>query len=129
MFAGRYEELNKLDRVLFQTKNGNPHHFIIEGERGIGKSSLLLYLDTVASGAITGLSGSVFNFLTVNIELEPDTSYSGIISNIGRKLRRELANHNRTRELIKTGWDFLKKWEAFGVKYNSEENAVGPHEL
>jgi hypothetical protein len=129
MFAGRYEELKKLDRVLYQTKNGNPHHFIIEGERGIGKSSLLLYLDTVASGAITGLSGSVFNFLTVNIELEPDTTYSGIISNIGRKLRRELANHDRTRELIKTGWDFLKKWEAFGVKYNPEENTVPPQQL
>jgi Cdc6-like AAA superfamily ATPase len=51
MFSGRYEELEGTEHALFQTKNGNPHHFLIEGERGIGKSSLLFSLQMVAKWA------------------------------------------------------------------------------
>lgn len=41
MFVGRLEEINAIERCLFQAKNGNPQHFLVQGERGIGKSSLL----------------------------------------------------------------------------------------
>src|SRR5713101_3502575 len=72
MFSGRYEELEGTEHALFQTKNGNPHHFLIEGERGIGKSSLLFSLQMVASGLVDPLEGSKFNFLTLSLELEPE---------------------------------------------------------
>ena len=58
MFRGRYKELISLEKSIFQTKNGNPHHFIIEGERGIGKSSLMLYLEFVAKGGTEFISDS-----------------------------------------------------------------------
>jgi len=54
-FAGRYAELQCLEKVLHQTKNGNPEHFLITGERGIGKSSLLFYMQSIADGTISTL--------------------------------------------------------------------------
>ena len=35
MFTGRLEETKALERMLFHTKNGNPHYFLLHGERGI----------------------------------------------------------------------------------------------
>ena len=43
MFIGRIKEVERLESQLFQTKAGQPTNFLITGERGIGKSSLLLY--------------------------------------------------------------------------------------
>jgi hypothetical protein len=40
MFAGRLPEINSIEQALFQAKNGNPQHFLLQGERGIGKLSL-----------------------------------------------------------------------------------------
>ena len=67
MFAGRLNEIKAMERGLFQTKNGNPQHFLLEGERGIGKTSLMLYLDWVARGDIPA-NGEKFKFLVVSIE-------------------------------------------------------------
>jgi hypothetical protein len=33
LFQGRRNEMLFIERSLFQTKNGNPQHFLIEGER------------------------------------------------------------------------------------------------
>jgi len=52
MFVGRLEEIDAIEQSLFQAKNGNPQHFLIEGERGIGKSSLLLLISGYAEGVV-----------------------------------------------------------------------------
>ena len=79
MFAGRADELKNLERSLFQTINGNPEHFLIHGERGIGKSSLLLVVNCLAQGAIKSVEGNTYNFLTINVELEPNDDYREIL--------------------------------------------------
>jgi hypothetical protein len=33
LFQGRMDEMLFIEKSLFQTKNGNPQHFLIEGER------------------------------------------------------------------------------------------------
>ncbi len=129
MFSGRAEELEALGRVLFQTKNDNPHHFLIHGERGIGKSSLLFYLQFVARGEIPTFDGGTFKFLVVNVELEPSTGYHDIIRKIGAELQRTVSSHLRVREMVKSAWDFLKRWEVMGVKYAEGERGPAPHEL
>jgi hypothetical protein len=48
MFAGRHEEVQLIERCLLQTQQDSPEHFMILGERGIGKSSLLKYVDAVS---------------------------------------------------------------------------------
>src|ERR1019366_5262184 len=87
MFCGRYDEFAGTERALFQTKNGNPHHFLIHGERGIGKSSLLFNLELVAKGELKPFEGSSnFNFLTLSLELEPRNTYSDVIGKVGAEL-------------------------------------------
>jgi hypothetical protein len=130
MFSGRYTELVTLERALFQTKNANPLNFLIHGERGIGKSSLLFYLQLVARGEIAGIEGGKFNFLTVCVELEPSNDYPDIIQKIGSELHREVAQHRKGIETAKVAWDFLKRWEVMGVKYASGSHTeTKPSEL
>jgi hypothetical protein len=52
MFVGRLDELGALEQSLVQTRAGQPKHFMVTGERGIGKTSLLNYLRWVAQGQI-----------------------------------------------------------------------------
>ena len=53
MFAGRYDEIKELETGLFQTQKGYSSNFLITGERGIGKSSLMMLLKYVADGNFT----------------------------------------------------------------------------
>lgn len=118
-----------LERVLHQTKNENAHHFVVHGERGIGKSSLLYYIDWIATGRIPTLHNGTFKFLTVNVELEPMNTYADIIRKVGAELQRTVASEDRAKELAKSAWDFLRRWEVMGVKYSQEVRLQQPHEL
>jgi len=120
MFAGRNKELRLLETALFQTKNGNPTHFLIHGERGIGKSSLLMFLNYIASGDIPVEKNITYNFLTVSIELEPKDNYPEIIRKVARDLQRQLDKNQKLKKKLKNIWDFITNWEVLGVKYNRE---------
>lgn len=121
MFAGRFDELKTLEKALFQTKNGNPHHFLIHGERGIGKSSLLMILNLLATeNRPTPDLGEEFNFLTVEVELEPHDTYKDLLAKIARQLQRELDKDEAIKKKLKDFWSFLTNWEVLGVKYNRE---------
>jgi hypothetical protein len=122
VFTGRVEEVDALERMLFQAKNGNPQHFLVHRERGIGKSSLLYIHQLAASGEIGTLNEGVnFNFLTVNSILEPGETYEAIVRKLGAGLRRTLSEHRKTRETARNAWDFLKRWEVVGIKYRSQD--------
>lgn len=129
MFSGRGAELLALEKVLHQTKHANPQHFIISGERGIGKSSLLFYLKLVASGAVKSLDSETYRFLVVNIELDSSITYAEIIGKVGAELQRQLSNYQRAMELLKSLWGFISRWEAFGVSYKPQEKTNAPTEL
>lgn len=129
MFAGRQLELETLERVLFQTKHRNPLHFMVRGERGIGKSSLLLVLKYLAQGEIPSPNENRYKFLVVSIELEPNSTYQEIIKRVGGELQRQVARQDKLKSVVKNAWDFLKKWEIMSVKYSSETQHLEPHEL
>jgi len=129
MFSGRFEELMLLKQVLFQTKNGNPQHFLIHGERGIGKSSLLLFLHYLSRGEVSFGEGEPFKFLAVSVELEPSNTFWDIIMKIGAELQRTVYTHQRVKDIVKKAWDFLKGWEVCGVKYSGKDRGLGPHEM
>jgi len=63
-FAGRISEISRIRTVLDETKNGNPTNLLVVGERGIGKTSLLLVSKDLATGEIN-LSEDPFDFLTI----------------------------------------------------------------
>lgn len=126
MFAGRLDELKELEKALFQTSNGNPCHFLIHGERGIGKSSLLLVVDGTAKG-FEGIfldKDQKLNFLTVSVELEPNDEYADLISKIARELQRSLDEDDVLKAQLKSVWTFITKWEVLGVKYKRETTPV-----
>lgn len=127
MFAGRLEEIKGLEQALFQTLNGNPTHFLIHGERGIGKSSLLLLLSHYTRGALTSLYDRTYNFLTVSVELEPNDTYAELVRKVARELQRELDRNDKVKKTLKDVWNFITNWEVLGVKYNRE--AVPPYEM
>lgn len=120
MFAGRGAELETLERALFQTENGNPSHFLIYGERGIGKSSLLMVVNALARGDVESLNNRSYAFTTINVELEPRDDYRGIITKVARELQRELDRSQALRKSLNDLWSFITKWEVLGVKYNRE---------
>jgi hypothetical protein len=124
MFAGRVEELRHTAQALFQTKNNNPQHFIFEGERGIGKSSLFRYLDWVARGDISTIDGQKLKFIVANVELREAMDHGDIVDRIMLELRRQISSKERLKEICKQAWEFVSRFEAYGVRYRQNDEAA-----
>ena len=127
MFAGRGKHINDLLQILNQTKNGNAQHFALIGERGIGKSSLLMAFQHLAQGELNIGNHPDFNFLVVNMDLEPNTTYIDIVRRAGASLQRAAEKLQPKKTKAKAALDFLKRWQVMGVKYTSESEP--PQEL
>jgi DNA-binding transcriptional ArsR family regulator len=125
MFVGRVDELFTIEQSLFQAKNGNPLHFIIEGERGIGKSSLLYIASNLAAGSMT-LRTDPMRFVVLSVDLGNAHSQLDIVTAIARELRAELKRRNFLQESAKKVWDFLSNWEVLGVRYHKAGSAEAP---
>jgi hypothetical protein len=118
MFVGRLPELETLEKAMLQTRMGNPSHFLIHGERGIGKSSLLLLISgTAVDNEPSVMLHERFRFLTVNIELEPADEYPDLLGKIARELQRTLNSNEDVKRRLSKVWEFLTNWEILGVKY------------
>lgn len=90
MFVGRIEEIELVEQSLLRTREANPQHFIIEGERGIGKSSLCLWVDYLARGDITYDGTNRLSFVVVNTDLHAAMAYDDIVDAIMAELKRQL---------------------------------------
>lgn len=113
MFVGRLQEIIKLETSLMQTKAGNPVNFILTGERGIGKTSLLNYFKWVADGSID-LEGQKFNFLVIETDIDQNTTQIGLIKKIELGLRMKLGQTETARSFFTNAWAFLKRLEING---------------
>jgi hypothetical protein len=129
MFVGRIEELKSIEKFLFQSMKGNPQHFLVQGERGIGKSSLLFYVTAIAEGRLRPIIGGEFNFLTVTIDLGGCQSQIDIVRKIGRGLRSALSTREKLKRLATGFWDWLTNWEVLGVKYNKDQSELDAEEV
>jgi hypothetical protein len=126
LFTGRYDESVALENMLFNTLNGNPQHFLLHGERGIGKSSLLFIHETTAKGRIKAFDGRTFNFLVVSLNLDSNDTYESVIDKLGQGLKLTCAAASKGKEFLKTAWDFLSRFEAAGIKLRPAETG-DPH--
>jgi len=130
LFQGRKEEMQFIEQSLFQTKNGNPQHFLVEGERGLGKSSLFLMVEQMATGLIPINISDKVNFIVINIELDSSQSFFDILKTIAADFKRSLAERDKVKKLAAGVWDFLSSWEILGVRYHKiDENLVQPYEV
>lgn len=124
MFVGRLPELERLESHLLQTRAGNPSNFMISGERGIGKSSLLNYIKAVAVGDIPmdqGDEQETIRFLVVDIDIDQNTSQLGLVKKIELGLRKNLSQSEAARHFLREAWAFLQRFEAAGVKINADD--------
>lgn len=118
MFCGRWEEVRATEKSLFQTKHGNPKHFLVSGERGIGKSSLFLMLDLVAKGTLKPLDDqTMLNFISISVELVGSTTYEEIVTYIAQEFKAEVARRNPAKTLATQAFDFITQWKVMGVEY------------
>jgi len=121
MFAGRTNQLDALEDALVQTKAGSPRGFMLTGERGIGKTSLLSYLKSLAQGRFDSTNGDKFKFLIIDLELDRNSTDVGLIRRIETALKRSLAKTEIARNFLSKGWEFLQRVEAFGVKVHEAQ--------
>lgn len=122
IFCGRLEEIQAIDRALHQTRNGNPHHFLFEGERGIGKSSLMLVASASATEAQQAHTETNFNFVVIEVELLESTNYIEMIRKIAASFRSELRKRDHFRTRAKDVWDFVSKWNIFGLEFGRDDS-------
>lgn len=129
MFVGRAFEINTLNQALTQTKNSNPTHLLIMGERGIGKTSLLNLAQYFSNGEINWDDKESNNFLTVRISLDENITLVDFAFNLKRAIEREIHKENPEVAWLKTTWDFLSKFEMGGVAYRKEEFSSNNNQL
>ena len=123
MFVGRLEELNRLENYLYQTRAGHPINFIITGERGIGKSSLLLTFKGLAEGKVHFTENTTFKYLVIDTDINKRTNQVGLIRKIELGLREKLSDTEPGRKFLNDAWSFIQRVEAGGVKIHAEEKS------
>ncbi len=116
MFVGRSYELGAFDKALIQTKNSNPSHLLLLGERGIGKTSLIIAAQMFADGDFMW-GNQKHNFLTVRIPLSDNLCLADFALNLRSIIERKINKENIAIEWFKKSWKFLSRFEAGGVVY------------
>ena len=114
MFLGRLSESVKLENHLLQTQAGRPVNFLLTGERGIGKTSLLVYLKYVATGLIS-VDKRGFSFLVVETDIDQKVDQLTLVKKIELGLRHELAKTEKGSNfsrMLGTSYNALS-WERF----------------
>lgn len=130
MFVGRLAQVDALEEALLQTRAGRPKGFMLTGERGIGKTSLLQYFKWVAQGHIAfGSANGKVNFLVVELDLDASSSDIGLIRRVELGLRRELSKTEPARSFLRKGWEFLQRVDALGVSFRDNERPLDPESL
>lgn len=88
MFIGRVDEIRQIKKALVQAKHGNPVHLLIQGERGIGKSSLLLFASAEAEALPPQGDSSKKPFLVARADLGAVNSRLHLVRVLAQALRK-----------------------------------------
>src|SRR5882672_7526580 len=99
-FVGRLDELRRLKSALIQTTSGKPANFMLTGERGIGKTSLLNYLKYAAEGLIP-IEGVKVSFIVIDADVDENTTQLGLIGKIQLGFEKALEKHEAARDFVK----------------------------
>ena len=118
MFAGRVGHLESLEEALRQTRGARPKHFMLTGERGIGKTSLLQYFKWMAQGDI---ESSTMKFLVIELDIDANTTDLGLIRRVNLAISWALRGGERARSFLADAWEFLQRVQALGVSIRPTE--------
>jgi len=84
-FAGRIDEVLRVQAALNQTRHGNTQHILLTGERGIGKTSLGLYARYIAQRP-NELLKTDFQYVTAYYTVEREQSLVDVCRGLTTKL-------------------------------------------
>ncbi|WP_371833449.1 ATP-binding protein [Ferirhizobium litorale] len=130
VYKSRGYSVKLIERCLFQSKNGSPQHFLVQGERGIGKSSLLLYVEMIADGKTRPiLTDQAFRFVTVSVDLGGCQSQIDIVRKFGRGLKTALSTRDAVKQAASGFWNWLTNWEVLGVRYHKDQSELDAEEV
>jgi len=73
VFVGRLHEIHVIEKILLQTRANKGHGFLLLGQRGIGKTSLLNLIKYEAEGSIK-IKDESLNFLVIDIDISKETT-------------------------------------------------------
>lgn len=98
-FEGRKEQVDEAVDALFQIMSNNPKHFVITGDRGIGKSSLLLQIKLLAQGnnALTDKfqidkGCDKFDFLISWVDAVENQTLENLVVNLLKELQSTISS-------------------------------------
>jgi len=109
LFAGRINEINEYEKGLFQTKNDSPCNFLVTGERGIGKSSLLSLFKPLSAGEFKSPDYDAFNFVAINTIISDTTTLLSFIKMIENGIKREIGKIENVRNFLNDAWSFVER--------------------
>lgn len=127
MFVGRLEEIERIEDALVQTRADQSSHFMITGERGIGKTSLLSYVRYVATGQIP-VDGEPFKFLVVDVDVSSSTTQLGLMRRVQMAIDGQLGREEKVRKFLHDVWAFLQRVEIADARLR-EAPTEDDHEL
>jgi DNA polymerase III delta prime subunit len=128
LFAGRSDMIRSIATCLFQAKNGNPQHFLLQGERGIGKSSLLAMTERFALGQTQVDGIDKLKFAVLRVDLGTAKRQLDVVRAIGRELKSAISDRQSTKDKTTKLWDFLSNWEVLGVRYHKVASEIDPED-
>lgn len=98
-FSGREHQVDEIIDSLYQIANNNPKHSIITGDRGIGKSSLLLQTKLLATGdnrlakkLNIELGVKKFDFIVAWHDADKDQNVEHVVTGLLRELQNIIQN-------------------------------------
>lgn len=127
MFVGRIKEIERINKVLFQTKNSNPTNILIVGERGIGKSSLLLAIRGLSKGEFN--LDEKYNFLTVDVSIDNKIALIDLARKINTGIERSLESDEKLLSVVKKVWNFLQRIDTKYVSIKNGNNGLSSSEI
>lgn len=128
MFIGRIFEIDAFDKALIQTKNSNPTHLLLLGERGIGKTSLLNVAQMFARGEFKW-GDQKHNFMSVRLPLSENMCLADLALTLRSAIEREIQKERPEYAWFKNAWNFLSRFEAAGIAYRREESITNNAQL
>lgn len=107
LFVGRVDQIKEIQEYIRYSANGKQENFFLSGERGIGKSSLAIFLKHLAS--------QQNNFITLHVYLGGVTSLEGLVRKIFDELLKQTNNEKWFEKIKNLFGNYISHIDLFNV--------------
>ncbi len=108
IFAGRFKELEQIQKCIYQTINDRPQNLLIFGERGIGKTSIALCSKWISEGELETFENEKLNLFTIMISVNTRMNFEEVLTNIILQAQRKIGE-TQLLGVFKKIWSHLEE--------------------